>query len=394
MPDKRKLPCPACRSDNTRRNGTHKISGAQKAYCCDCGKHFRQRYKYKARQHHIERRIDKLTNAGLSVRAIAAKLKISPTTVQVCRAKLRAQYQACIAEPYKVEPADLHIIAWSGGKDSSALLVWAREHLPPEKTVVVFCDTGWESPLTYQFIEDINQRLLEGKLITLKNPKYDDLLDLARKRHRFPSVKARFCTEELKVIPMFEFILRQSGHIAVYQGIRAAESTVRARMRPSDEYFLNHLLYDREPTILVNGKPKRRRRPALQSKVMAWLERNECTVHRPFFYWNTADVLALCRQHNVLNPLYDLGVSRVGCFPCIMENKEGIRAIALNALERIDLLERVEQEMGHTFFPYSKVPDSQCAKPGIRDVVKWAFSNALPEQQPSNSCLGHYAQCE
>ena len=379
---------------NTRRNGTHKADGSQKAYCCDCGKHFRQKYRHKARQHHIVRRIDQLTDAGESVRTIAAKLKISPTTVQACRTKLRRQYQARIAEPYKVESADLHVISWSGGKDSSALLVWAIEHLPPEKTIFVFCDTGWESPLTYQFIEDINHRLLDGRLITLKNSKYDDLLDLASKRNRFPSVKARFCTEELKVIPMFEFILKQSGHIAVYQGIRAAESTARSLMRPSDDYFLSHLLYDREPMVLVNGVSKRRRRPALQSEVMAWLENNDCTVHRPFFHWKTADILALCRHHNVLNPLYDLGFSRVGCFPCIMENKAGIRAISRNAPERIDLLEQVEDDMGHTFFPYSKVPDSQCKEPGIRDVVKWAFSNAKPDQESGNSCMSHYAQCE
>lgn len=116
MTENKKPTCPACHSTHTRRNGTDKTSGSQKMYCCDCGKHFRKRYKYQGRKHNIERRIDQLSDLGLSVRKIATKLRISPTTVQTHRSRLREQYQARISESYKIEPADLHLISWSGGR--------------------------------------------------------------------------------------------------------------------------------------------------------------------------------------------------------------------------------------------------------------------------------------
>lgn len=40
------------------------------------------------------------------------------------------------------------IVTFSGGKDSLAALLWVREHITTNFTTV-FCDTGWEHPLTY-----------------------------------------------------------------------------------------------------------------------------------------------------------------------------------------------------------------------------------------------------
>jgi len=90
----------------------------------------------------------------------------------------------------------IHILAFSGGKDSTALIPWAAQNL--EVFRVVFCDTGWEHEITYQYIEMINQRFLRGRLIVLRSGKYDGMMDLVTQRKRIPSVRARFCTEELK----------------------------------------------------------------------------------------------------------------------------------------------------------------------------------------------------
>ena len=46
------------------------------------------------------------------------------------------------------------IITFSGGKDSLASLLWTREHITKNFTTV-FCDTGWEHPLTYEYINRI-----------------------------------------------------------------------------------------------------------------------------------------------------------------------------------------------------------------------------------------------
>jgi 3'-phosphoadenosine 5'-phosphosulfate sulfotransferase (PAPS reductase)/FAD synthetase len=106
--------------------------------------------------------------------------------------------------------------------------------------------------------------------------------------------------------------------------------------------------------------------------VTHWLESYECSVERPFFHWKTADILALCRTHGVLNPLYDLGFHRVGCFPCIMARKQDIRLIADHDPGRIDMIAQAERETGSSLFRYSTVPDHIAVKPTIRDIVAWA----------------------
>src|SRR5271157_1469077 len=122
-----------------------------------------------------------------------------------------------------------HIVCFSGGKDSTALVLWAKENLPEFTTV--FCDTGWEHPITYAYIEEINQQLLGGGLVTLKSEESPNgFVQLCVDRKGIPSVKRRFCTEVLKVIPLHKFYASQDDEITSYQGIRADESLSRASM--------------------------------------------------------------------------------------------------------------------------------------------------------------------
>lgn len=61
------------------------------------------------------------------------------------------------------------IVTFSGGKDSLASLLWTREHITKNFTTV-FCDTGWEHPLTYEYIHRIADKL-HLDLVTLKSKK-------------------------------------------------------------------------------------------------------------------------------------------------------------------------------------------------------------------------------
>ena len=72
------------------------------------------------------------------------------------------------------------IVTFSGGKDSLAALLWVREHITTNFTTV-FCDTGWEHPLTYEYINRIADKL-HLDLVTLKSHKYDGMVDLARQK--------------------------------------------------------------------------------------------------------------------------------------------------------------------------------------------------------------------
>lgn len=49
------------------------------------------------------------------------------------------------------------IITFSGGKDSLAALLWVRNNMS-KKFTTVFCDTGWESDLTYKYIDEVDKK--------------------------------------------------------------------------------------------------------------------------------------------------------------------------------------------------------------------------------------------
>jgi 3'-phosphoadenosine 5'-phosphosulfate sulfotransferase (PAPS reductase)/FAD synthetase len=257
-----------------------------------------------------------------------------------------------------------HVICFSGGKDSTALVLWALEHLgePGREFITVFCDTGWEHPITYAYIEEINRTVLNGTLIAIKNPKFfptrpaplkarasardrwrfafvmerfaelmarAGFVQLSIWKHRVASPKARFCTEHLKVKPMIEFLKGIDDHITVYQGIRADESASRAAMLPrqwSDDYD-------------------------------AWIE-------RPLLHWPAARCFETMAEHGVKpNPLYLMGCGRVGCFPCVMINHRELKALLTGETgpelrRRLFELERIT---GRSFFEPTYIPARYCS---------------------------------
>lgn len=67
------------------------------------------------------------------------------------------------------------IVTFSGGKDSLASLLWVRNNLTKD-FITIFCDTGWEHPLTYKYIEEIREQL-GLNLITVKSKKFDGMAE-------------------------------------------------------------------------------------------------------------------------------------------------------------------------------------------------------------------------
>ncbi|MGH8099674.1 MAG: phosphoadenosine phosphosulfate reductase family protein, partial [Chthoniobacterales bacterium] len=172
-----------------------------------------------------------------------------------------------------------HIGCFSGGKDSTALMLWMCDELgtPGEQWTPVFCDTGWEHPITYAYIEEINLTILAKTLVTLK-PTIGTMRDLVQIKGRVPSAKARFCTENLKTEPMKEWLTSINDDFTVYQGIRRDESYTRSLMCAVE--FSD--IYD-------------------------------CKVVRPLFHWSARECFELAALHGVRpNPLYLMGASRVG----------------------------------------------------------------------------------
>ena len=264
-----------------------------------------------------------------------------------------------------------HIVSFSGGKDSTALILWAKENLESFETV--YCDTKWEHPLTYAYLEHINKTLLDGKLIYLASSDYDGFEDLSIRKKRVPSAMARYCTEELKVIPMMEYLSKVRDEKIVYQGIRADESPSRSKM--ADEG------YD---------------------------ETYKCIVKRPLFRLSAMDCFALMQKWGVEpNPLYKMGARRVGCMPCIMVNQKEMAQIIKRHPEVIERVRSLEQKLGRTFFAPNYIPEwahsSRDPKTGkticfIDDVVKYLTDknnanqiDAFPDD--NEGCMSYYALC-
>lgn len=165
------------------------------------------------------------------------------------------------------------LVSFSGGKDSQACLIQAFKQYGGGNLTAVFCDTGWEHPDTYKHVNDVCLQM-GVKLITLKS-KYD-FVSLAAHKKRFPSTNARFCTSELKMKPMIDYVLSLKESCIIIQGIRAGESTARAAMEEECMYFKSYF----QPN-------KKGRTENYRSKdVKEWCSQYDASVLRPIFKWS------------------------------------------------------------------------------------------------------------
>lgn len=271
-----------------------------------------------------------------------------------------------------------HIVCISGGKDSAATYMLAIERGMPFRAVTA--DTGHEAQETYDWIkalpaavggpeievvradfskriankrdivltkwveEGVEQDIIDAALSVL-HPTGNPFLDLCIWKGRFPSAKARFCTEFLKSHPMDEQIVRPAlamNAVVRWQGERRDESPMRRNL----------------PAIQRVQNP--------QLKTMA--------IYRPILDWSADQVFALHAKHNLKpNPLYLKGASRVGCLPCIMENKRGLRAIKLRHPEAVEkllsweaIVAKSSKRGAATFFASTTTPRGQEKKNRIR----------------------------
>lgn len=169
-------------------------------------------------------------------------------------------------------------VAYSGGADSTALLSLAVEALGNDRVVAVYTDTGMEFPETIIYAESITAQL-GVKLIVLKHA-YDPFEQI-RKRGLM-SLKNRWCTKLLKLETLKSFY-KKGGYKVYLDGARAYESSLR----------------EKTPRLSEN--------PYIKGVVRAL----------PIRDWPRMLVqLYLIDKGIPPNPLYEEGLTRIGCMVC------------------------------------------------------------------------------
>lgn len=309
----------------------------------------------------------------------------------------------------------LNVVSMSGGKDSTATAILAIEN--GCDTRFLFADTGHEHAITYKYLD-----YLEGALgIAIERLRADFSKQIERKRHvvltkwvddgavthtqaseiaellvptgnpfldlclwkgRFPSTRARFCSEELKHHPLNLRMLElaKNHDIESWQGVRADESPSRAKL------------------------PERERGDFYE-------------IVRPILHWTAERVFEKHAEAGIEpNPLYKMGMSRVGCMPCIHARKSELAAIAIRFPEEVArvaewerIVSRTAKRGNSTFFHASTDPtiatkdnaEISQESHGIERIVDWAQTtrggrqrDLIAAAQDHTMCSSAYGLCE
>jgi 3'-phosphoadenosine 5'-phosphosulfate sulfotransferase (PAPS reductase)/FAD synthetase len=244
------------------------------------------------------------------------------------------------------------------------------------EVIPVFADTGNEHEMTYEYInylereigpiqrvkaefseriahkrlyvstkwreEGVSETIIEDALEVLQSTG-NPFLDLCIWKGRFPSRMAQFCTAELKVRPVQQQVyiplMDEGKHVVSLVGVRANESAIRATY------------------------------PMWEDTPEGW------QLYRPILDWDVRRVFKTHKKYGIdPNPLYKLGMGRVGCMPCINCQKDELYEISRRFPEVIERIRRWEEVVAMackrgsaSFFPWDDV-----AGQNIDEYVEWS----------------------
>ncbi len=178
--------------------------------------------------------------------------------------------------PYKIA------VAFSGGKDSLVTLLLVKKALPPKEWTVFFADTGIEFPETTDYI---NQVIKKYDLETCFYTEHaEDRFWSDFKTFGPPARDYRWCCKTCKLGPINELIQNHlGGELLTFIGQRRYESDNRSN----------------EPAVSIN--------PWVAGQIRA----------TPIKQWVALLVwIYLLREKAPINPLYNKGYERIGCWLC------------------------------------------------------------------------------
>ena len=280
----------------------------------------------------------------------------------------------------------LHIVGLSGGKDSTATLLLAIDRVGKKNVRPVFADTGNEHPETYAYLEYLEKRLgihvvrlkpdfsgeiakkrlfiardrrvgrdkrgekirwsnkAKRRALAVLQPSGNPFLDLCMLKGRFPTNRARFCTEWLKRDTFVEYVdgvtQQESRAVVVWQGVRRDESDKRKHAKKIERVAKGYYNF------------------------------------RTLIDWTVEDVFRGIADHGLdPNPLYRT-LGRVGCAPCIYATKGDVRLLAGSNAMIMERLREWEKLVGQAskrgYAAFFQGKELAGTKPGeVSDLVFW-----------------------
>ena len=230
-----------------------------------------------------------------------------------------------------------HLLGLSGGKDSSALAIYMRDKVPEME--YFFADTGAELPETLEYIDLLQDYL--GKPIIRLNAGRDFDYYLKLHNNFLPSVRQRWCTITLKLIPFEEFV--GDSEAISYIAIRADE-------------------------------PKRSGYVSYKSNIRTCMPFRDDGITKE-------DVFHILESSGLGKPkYYDWGRSRSGCYFCFFQRYEewaGLKRQHYDLFEKAKAYERPDESTGKLFTWNQAGP--------LEEVVRRASSKSLCMEKPSVS---------
>lgn len=190
----------------------------------------------------------------------------------------------------------------SGGRDSTAMVVrWCE--LGNKLDYVLFCDTGYEFPAMYEYIDKIDgylQRNYDIAITRLDSTSemhkwaFEMPITKGERKGRFRGLPMRaqhdYCTRETKIAPSKRFVLGKSPN-----------------------KFKNEVLIG-----YTYGEVERGRTSNLEYAISRY------PLHE--WQWNESEVSDYLKARGIMNPLYER-FERTGCYLCPKQNLKAFETL-------------------------------------------------------------------
>lgn len=158
-----------------------------------------------------------------------------------------------VVEEIRERLAEVNIVSFSGGKDSSTVLqlVLAAMAGTDRKLYIVTADTRMEIPYYQEYVGRVKSRIetflansaLRAEVVTVAPPAKDSFWSaVLGKGYPAAHMGFRWCTGKLKIDPISKFTRQVTAGKSsmVFVGVRAAESELRARIYTAKDYKAGH----------------------------------------------------------------------------------------------------------------------------------------------------------